>query len=403
VDRSRTAPGFSWDAGTTGADTTAAGARFPAWLRPADNGDSGTPEQQLRLVIISLAGPDEMYAAAGWDHEPLGRALVFRLWPARVLHVVGDSPLTAGFRRLIMAGAAPGWDLHPVQAGHTPLNVLAGPLHQLSGSDRFYNLLERNGFASVEEVTATPEGCLLQLRNSGPRFIAAVRQVTAELRPGDTQAEMGRLPSHGGAGLDASGPVPSAGLPADAARALQILAAWAASERGARTLEDLLTLAPGAQDLPTDVARSWDHIRQLDLRTLAEATLPARDMPQLALDLLDELEERRRLILTSRTFAPTRRTYDSLAAELGRHPRARPPARGLRATAAGPRGRPRTVPAAPLARRVGRKTCGHPHRGDSRHTPVDEPDAVLADRTTHLITAVIQATEPVISGGTIQN
>jgi len=62
--------------------------------------------------------------------------------------------------------------------------VLAGPLHRLSGSYLFYNLLERNGFAHVEEVAATPEECLFQLRNSGPRFIAAVRQVTAELQPG---------------------------------------------------------------------------------------------------------------------------------------------------------------------------------------------------------------------------
>jgi hypothetical protein len=33
------------------------------------------------------------------------------------------------------------------------------------------------------------------------------------------------------------------------------------------------------------------------------------DLPRLARDLLDEMEERRRLILTSRTFAPTWRTY----------------------------------------------------------------------------------------------
>jgi DNA-directed RNA polymerase sigma subunit (sigma70/sigma32) len=44
---------------------------------------------------------------------------------------------------------------------------------------------------------------------------------------------------------------------------------------------------------------------------------PFGDLPQLACELLDEVEERRRLILTSRIFAPTRRTYDSLAAELG--------------------------------------------------------------------------------------
>ena len=50
---------------------------------------------------------------------------------------------------------------------------------------------------------------------------------------------------------------------------------------------------------------------------LAGVALPDGDLPQLACDLLGELEERRRVTLTSRTFVPDRRTYDSLAAELG--------------------------------------------------------------------------------------
>src|SRR5260370_32212307 len=47
------------------------------------------------------------------------------------------------------------------------------------------------------------------------------------------------------------------------------------------------------------------------------AAVPDGDLPQLASDLLDELEEQRRLILASGTFGPVRRTYDSLAAEPG--------------------------------------------------------------------------------------
>jgi hypothetical protein len=269
------------------------------------------------MVVSALARPGEMSVVAGSQDEPLGEALVFRLWPARSLHVVGDSPLAAEFRRLVTAGTALGWDLHPVRAGRTPLHVLAGPLHRLSGSHRFYNLLERNGFAYVEEVAATSEECLFELRNSGPRLIAAVRQVIAELQPGNAQVRTGSRPGSGGAGPAGGGPVTSAGLPAAAAVALQVMAAWAVAEQGARTLGDLLTLAPRVEDLPPDVARSWDRIRQLDLPPLAGTALPDSDLPQLAHDLLGELEERRRLILTSRTFARTRRTYDSLAAELG--------------------------------------------------------------------------------------
>ncbi len=61
-------------------------------------------------------------------------------------------------------------------------------------------------------------------------------------------------------------------------------------------------------DRPPHVIRSWDCIRLLRLQTLARAALSDRDLPQLARDLLDEHEERRRLILTSRTFASARRT-----------------------------------------------------------------------------------------------
>ena len=304
MDRPGTAPGRGGDAGTAGTDIVAATARFPAWLPPGSSGDSGTPEQQLRIVISSLAGPAEIPVIAGWKDEPLGRALVFRLWPARALHVVGDSPLAAEFRRLITAGAAPGWDLHPVPAGRTPLHVLAGPLHRLSGSYRFYNLLERNGFAHVEEVAATPEECLFQLPNSGPRFIAAVRQGIAQLQPGDAQPRTGSLPGSGGAGAAAGGPI----TPGRTARSCGQGPAGHGRLgcRGARSTDpgDLLTLTLDVEDLPPDVARSWERIRELDLRTLAGAALPDGNLPQLARDLLDELEERRRLILTSRTFAP---------------------------------------------------------------------------------------------------
>ena len=174
---------------------------------PRSSCGSSSARWRVRARRPSLPG-----ARMSW----LGRALVFRLWPARLLHVVGESPLVAEFRRLITAGAAPGWDLHPLPAGHTPLHVLAGPLHRLSGSDRFYNPPERNGFVSVDEVAATPENCWFELHNCGTRFIAAVQQVIAELHRGDAQARAGSLPGCGGAGPVTGGPVTPAGLPAAA-------------------------------------------------------------------------------------------------------------------------------------------------------------------------------------------
>lgn len=87
--------------------------------RRADPAETRAPEEQLRTVVARLSGGHEFSASAGADPEPLGRVLVFRPWPARSLHVVGQSPLAEEFRRLIAAGAVPGWNLHRVPQGRT--------------------------------------------------------------------------------------------------------------------------------------------------------------------------------------------------------------------------------------------------------------------------------------------
>lgn len=316
VDHSHTAdgrgpgrPGLS--VGLTGA------AAQPLPAPPPDDPppiESLTAEEHLRTVVARLSRSVELSASAGADSEPLGSALVFRPWPARSLHIVGESPLAGEFRRLVTAGAVPGWQLHPVPPGRTPLAALAGPLLRRTGSKRFYNILERHGFACVEEVAATPDECLLELRNSGPRLIAAVRAVISELGPDDDPASPAGHPGAGRVrGLAA---VPPA-LPPDIAAALQVIAAWGIAERGARTLGSLLTLAPAAAGMPPDVARCWDLLAQLSLRPLAGPAEPDGHVARLAAELLGETDERRRRILTSRTFAPDKRTYDSLARELG--------------------------------------------------------------------------------------
>ena len=315
VDHSHTVYGRGPDRHGLGVGLTGAAAQpLPA---PPDGPrpiESLTSEEHLRTVVARLSRSVELSASAGADSEPLGSVLVFRPWPARSLHVVGESPLAGEFRRLVTAGAVPGWQLHPVPPGRTPLEALAGPLLRRTGSRRFYNILERHGFAYVEDVAATPDECLLELRNSGPRLIAAVRAVISELGPEDDTA--------GPAGNSGAGPVrglaatPPA-LPPDIAAALPVIAAWGIAERGARALGNLLTLAPAAAGMPPDVARCWDRLAQLSLRPLAGPAEPDGHVARLAAELLGETDERRRLILTSRTFAPGERTYDSLARELG--------------------------------------------------------------------------------------
>src|SRR5580698_7818195 len=81
------------------------------------HGPAAGSQEQLRTVISALTRPGHMSVTAGWEDEALESALVFRLWPARVLHVVGDSPQAADFRRFLAAGADPGWDLHRSRPG----------------------------------------------------------------------------------------------------------------------------------------------------------------------------------------------------------------------------------------------------------------------------------------------
>lgn len=264
-------------------------------------------------MVAQLSRGFDLSASAGTDYQPLGRVLVFRPGPARLLHVVGDSPLAGEFRRLITAGAVPGWELYPVPPDRTPLDVLAAPVLRRTGSKRFYNILDRHGFAFVEEVAATPDECLLDLRNSGPRLTATIRAVISDLQSAGNTATPDAGPAHRTDSTAAATPA----LPPDIAAALQVIAAWAIAERGARTLGDLLTLTPAAAGMPSDVARCFDRLTRLSLRPLAGPAEPEGNLTRLGEALLGEIDERRRLILTARTFAPHRRTYDSLAAELG--------------------------------------------------------------------------------------
>jgi hypothetical protein len=313
VDRSNAVYGLrGLSAELTGAADQPLSAPLPDGASP-DEGRA--PEEQLRMVVARLSRGLDLSASAGTDYQPMGRVLVFRPWPARLLHVVGNSPLAGEFRRLITAGAAPGWELHPVPPGRTPLDVLALPLLRRTGSKRFYNILDRHGFAFAEEVAATPDECLLELRNSGPRLTAAVRAVINELGPADNTPSPAGTPN----AVCGTGRVAAAtpALPPDIAAALQVIAAWAIAERGARTLGDLLTLTPAAAGMPSDVARCFDRLTRFSLRPLAGAAEPDGNLTRLGEALLGETDERRRLILTARTFAPRRRTYDSLAGELG--------------------------------------------------------------------------------------
>lgn len=279
-----------------------------AWPMPWD---SATPGDALRNAIRELSIGRRLSCRVALRSGELGTAEVFRPRQARSLHVVGASRLAGELRKLIEGGEEPGWQLHPVPGGRTAVQALVVPLRGLSGSNRFFNLLDRSGFCYVEEIAATPDECLLELYNGGPKFLATVRQAISDLgvhtaadpNPAQDGRERGdrRLPV----------------LAPRTLRALQVAAAWAVTAQGARSAADLSLLAARAGQLPADVAAAWDHLRHLDLRPIAGPLLET-SLAALATELLAEVDHRRLLIVTTRTFAPPpRRTYDSLAAELG--------------------------------------------------------------------------------------
>jgi hypothetical protein len=101
-----------------------------------------------------------------------GSALLFALDTGAV-HVVGGTALASEIRVLLSREAISGWRLHELPFAATPLRTLRSRLDV-----RFYNLLSRNGFTTVEEAAAASDEGLLQLRNVGPKFIAALRAIT---------------------------------------------------------------------------------------------------------------------------------------------------------------------------------------------------------------------------------
>lgn len=98
---------------------------------------------------------------------------------------------------------------------------------------------------------------------------------------------------------------------------LQALAAWAVAERGIAMVGELLALGPDVTGLPADIAREWERAKNLDLRWLAGGPTATPQLPGLLHDLLNEVDDRRREILTRRTFAPQPETLDALAADFG--------------------------------------------------------------------------------------
>ena len=144
---------------------------------PGIAAEDESPGEVLAGIVSEAALSRDGWAFAGWRGGRWGQARVCWVRAERALHVVGASEMASGLRELIARGGAPGWQLRPVPVGRTPLSELAGPLLTASRSNRYYNLLDRNCFSTVEEVAATPSECLGSLYQAGPKMVTAVHEV----------------------------------------------------------------------------------------------------------------------------------------------------------------------------------------------------------------------------------
>jgi hypothetical protein len=182
---------------------------------------------------------------------------------------------------------------------------------------RFRNALFRDGIRTWGDLAQRAPDALLDIRGFGHGSIDAITHAAvAHIVTIAVDAAHSRMPVPpapvSSAASSGDGMPPS---PEWLALPLRTVARWAAAEREAVTLGDILWLRPEPSGMPPEIAREWERARCLDLRSLIGGF--ETDLASLTRSLLDQVDERRRHVLISRTFAAQPRPYPSLARELG--------------------------------------------------------------------------------------
>ncbi|RSD26409.1 hypothetical protein, partial [Amycolatopsis eburnea] len=140
-----------------------------------------SPEREAIRIANSFESYDRngrRWETAGDDESPFGQARVCRVWPARVLHVVGASEMAEQLRSLYGNDEITGWTLQPMAQTRTLLHTRQQKiLDAADGSGRGYTPLVRHGFVYVEEVQACPDAALRGVRNVGPNTLPIIRHV----------------------------------------------------------------------------------------------------------------------------------------------------------------------------------------------------------------------------------
>ncbi|MFI1919309.1 AAA family ATPase [Nocardia sp. NPDC020380] len=128
-----------------------------------------------------------------WRSRGDGEVVFLRFPGRQVLHVLGRGVVAAECLRLLADSAVKDWRLQPMAEGATPLQPMAAEFHRLTGTVHEFNMLMRAGFTTVEELAATPDGCLRSLPNSGAMPLARIREFLTWWR-GSLPQEVAEMP-----------------------------------------------------------------------------------------------------------------------------------------------------------------------------------------------------------------
>jgi len=112
--------------------------------------------------------------ADGGEDVADAETLLFGLVDVRNVHVVGSSWLARQMRDLLRAGRVAGWGLHELPETTTSVYALFPYLPNAT-----ITILEKYPFATVEEIVATPDEGLRDLRRLGATGVAAIRAACA--------------------------------------------------------------------------------------------------------------------------------------------------------------------------------------------------------------------------------
>ncbi len=187
---------------------------------------------------------------------------------------------------------------------------------------RVYNALARSDVRTWGELARIRPRDVLEIRNLGNRsaHLVAAAALRRILELAQELAVLGPLVSAERRPLTTpSSEDEGAVVTGYLAVPIRALAEWAALERDATRMGDILCLAPGLGWIPEELRAAWKEASQLTLASLLRLhrlPLPA----ELITRLLAALDERDRLILDERLLSDTPTTLSTISAQLGISP-----------------------------------------------------------------------------------